>query len=106
MPRSEPNKIKLNDLTLKNLKPREGRPYLVWDLRQHGLCVQIQPSGNKAWKCIYPFHGRPRWFHLGRVDAIGLADARKLAAKIMVQVGEGKDPQADRKAIGRGIGCP
>jgi integrase len=32
------------------------------------------------------------------VDAIGLAAARKLAGKIMVEVAEGKDPQADRKA--------
>jgi integrase len=40
---------------------------------------------------------------LGKGDAIGLADARKLARKAMVLVGEGKDPAADKKAE-RGAG--
>ena len=97
MSRPKPNKTRLNDLKLKALKPR-ARPYLLWDTLQHGLAIQVQPSGSRSWKCIYSRHGRPRWCHIGRADAIGLADARKLAAKIMVQVAEGKDPQADRKA--------
>jgi hypothetical protein len=36
-------------------------------------------------------------------DAIGLADARVLAAEIMLAVARGKDPQAERKAA-RGAG--
>jgi hypothetical protein len=97
MPRRPPNKIKLNELTLKRLKPKAA-PYLTWDTQQHGLVIQVQPSGNAAWKCIYSRHSRTRWYHIGRVDAIGLAAARLLAGKIMVQVAEGKDPQAERKA--------
>jgi integrase len=97
MSRPKPNKKRLRDLDLKGLKPKD-RPYLLWDTLQHGLAIQMQPSGNAAWKCIYSRHGRPRWYHIGRADAIGLADARRLAAKVMVLVAEGKDPQADRKA--------
>src|SRR6476469_6791503 len=97
MPRRVPNKIRLNDLIIKRLKPKD-RPYLVWDTLQRGLVVQIQPTGHVAYKTIYSRHGRPRWYHIGRADAIGLAHARTLAGKIMVQVAEGKDPQADRKA--------
>jgi integrase len=97
MPRRPPSKIRLNELVLKRLTPK-ATPYLIWDSKQHGLAIQVQPSGNAAWKCIYSRHGRPRWFSIGRVDAIGLASARTLAGKIMVQVAEGKDPQADRKA--------
>jgi integrase len=97
MSRRQPNKTRLKELILKRLKPR-ARPYLLWDTLQHGLAIQVQPSGNAAWKCIYCRHGRPRWYSIGRADAIGLADARRLAAKIMVQVAEGGDPQADRKA--------
>jgi hypothetical protein len=33
------------------------------------------------------------------VDAIGLSDARKLAGQVMVQVAQGQDPQANRKAM-------
>jgi integrase len=98
VPRREPNKIKLNDVVIKNLKPKETRPYLVWDTRQHGLAVQVQPSGVKSWKCIYSRNSRPRWYSIGRCDAIGLSDARMLAGKVMVEVAQGGDPQADRKA--------
>jgi integrase len=96
MPRP-PNKSRLNSLTLRRLKPKAAA-YLVWDNLQHGLAIQVHPSGTMAWKTIYSRQGRSRWFNIGRADAIGLADARKMAAKIMVQVAEGHDPQADRKA--------
>jgi len=47
---------------------------------------------------IYRYHGRPRWLHLGDVRSIGLADARRLTAKAMLDVIEGRDPIAIRKA--------
>src|SRR5450759_3617008 len=97
MARRDANKVRLNDLTIKRLKPKD-RPYLVWDTLQRGLVVQVQPTGFASYKCIYSRHGRPRWYSIGPADAIGLQDARKQAGRIMVQVSEGKDPQADRKA--------
>jgi integrase len=53
---------------------------------------------------VYTIHGRgPRWYHLGAARSILLADARKLASRILFQVAEGKDPHADRLALrGRG----
>jgi hypothetical protein len=86
--RQPPNKIELTSLYLKRLKPR-ARPFLVWDTKQRGLAVQVHPSGRSAWKYIYSRHGRPHWFHIGRTDVVGLADARKLAAKMTVQVAFG-----------------
>ena len=97
MPATAPSKRKLNELFLRKLKP-QSRVFLVWDTQQRGLAVQVQPSGHKAWKCIYAFHGRPRWYHIGDAAAIGLADARKLAANVMFEVARGLDPQAQRKA--------
>ena len=102
MTRSAANKHKLNDIFLKNLQPAD-KPFLVWDSKQPGLAIRMEPSGHRAWKAIYSFHGRPRWYHLGNAIAIGVADARKLAGKIMTQVAEGKDPQAEKKAQ-RGAG--
>ena len=84
-PATAPNKAKLNDLFLKRLVP-QPRAFVVWDTHQRGLAVQVQPTGHKAWKCIYAFHGRPRWYHIGDAAAIGLADARKLAANVMFEV--------------------
>jgi integrase len=96
-PAVAPNKRKLSDIFLKKLKP-QARTFLVWDTYQRGLVVAVQPTGHKAWKCVYAFHGRARWYHIGDVGAIDLADARKLAARVMFEVAEGKDPAAERKA--------
>jgi integrase len=65
---------------------------------QRGLAIRIRPTGARAWKAIYNRHGRTRWLHLGDATAIGLADARQLAAEAMLAVARGADPAADRKA--------
>src|SRR6516225_9702917 len=92
----------LTELFVKKVKPEKSR-FLVWDAKQHGLVLQVEPTGMRAWKCIYSFHGRPRWLHIGKVGAIGLSDARKLAAEAMLAVAKGGDPAAERKAE-RGAG--
>jgi integrase len=92
-----PNKRKLSEIFLRKLKP-QARAFTVWDTHQRGLAVAVQPTGHKSWKCVYPFHGRPRWYHIGAVDAVNLADARKLASRVMFQVAEGKDPAAEKRA--------
>ena len=74
------------------------RDELIWDIKQPGLALSVRTTGKKAWKVIYRYHGRPRWLHLGDVRSIGLADARRLTARIMLDVIEGKDPAAERRA--------
>src|SRR4249919_1275695 len=97
MPAREVNRRKLTDLFVSSRKGQE-RPELIWDLKQPGLALSVRPTSKKAWKVIYRFHGRPRWLHLGDARAIGLADARRLAARVMLDVAEGKDPGAERRA--------
>ena len=96
-PAAAPNKRNLTELYIKKTAPR-ARTFLIWDTFQRGLALQVRPSGHRAWKAIYTHHGRPRWYHIGNADAIGLADARKLAHRIMFAVAEGKDPAAEKKA--------
>jgi len=95
--RTAPNKRKLTELFIRKVRP-QPQPFMAWDSYQRGLALRVEPTGYKAWKVVYRHHGRPRWLHLGAADAIGLADARKLAQKIMLEVAEGKDLQAERKA--------
>lgn len=97
MPRRALRKLNLTDLYVRKLRP-EAAAFVVWDTRQHGLALRVQPTGNRAWKAIYSRHGRPRWLHLGNADTIGLADARVLAAAAMLAVARGKDPAAEKKA--------
>jgi Arm DNA-binding domain len=96
-PASAPNKRKLTAIFMQKMKP-QARHFMLWDAMQRGLALRVEPTGYRGWKVVYRHHGRPRWYHLGAADAIGLADARTLAAEVMLQVARGKDPQAERKA--------
>jgi integrase len=102
--RSEPNKRRLTDAFIKTVRPDPERVVAYWDTLQRGLALAVQPSGYRAWKCVYSIRRRgARWYSIGNARAITLADARKLASKIMYQVAEGGDPHADRLALrGRG----
>jgi integrase len=101
-PKREARKRQLTELYVKKAKPEKKR-FLVWDAKQHGLALVVEPTGAKSWKAIYSFHGRPRWLNIGKANAIGLADARTLAGETMLAVAKGKDPQAEKKAE-RGAG--
>jgi integrase len=96
-PKHSARKRRLTELAVRKLRPASA-PYLIWDTLQRGLAIRVQPSGSRAWKAIYSRHGRPRWYHLGDASAVGLADARRLAARVMLAVIEGKDPAAERRA--------
>jgi hypothetical protein len=100
--RAAPNKRKLNDLFLRGLQP-QVRAFLVWDTKQGGLAVYVQPTGHMAWKVIYRHNGRPRWYHLASTSSVGLSHARTLASQIMYRVAQGQDPAAERRAQ-RGAG--
>jgi integrase len=102
--RSTANKRKLSDAFVKTVRPDPDRVAVYWDTVQHGLALAVQPSGHRAWKCVYTVPRRgPRWYSIGNARAISLTEARRLAGRIMVQVAEGGDPHADRLALrGRG----
>ena len=95
--RKAPRKVVFSEFYIKNLNPGPA-PYLRWDAKQAGFAVRVEPSGYKAWKAIYKFGGRKRDYHIDAVAKIGIADARKLASRIMFQVAEGTDPQAIKRA--------
>jgi integrase len=98
-----PNRRKLSEVFLQRGAKPKAAPYCVWDVKQGGLAVLVQPTGHKAWKCVYHHHGKPRWVHLGDATAIGLSTARKLAAQVMAEAANGKDPLSERRAKqGRG----
>ncbi len=96
-PKHPARKRRLTELSVRKIKPASA-PYLIWDSLQRGLAIRVQPTGARAWKVIYSRHGRPRWYHIGDAGAVGLADARRITARVMLEVIEGKDPAAERKA--------
>lgn len=64
---------------------------MVWRPRSSRPAINLSKSSTAR-------HGRSRWYHLANATAIKVAEARKLAGKIMVEVADGKDPAANRKA--------
>ena len=92
-----PRKKRLTELSVRKAKA-DAAVTTIWDTLQRGLALRVQPSGRKAWYCVYSRHGRPRWLRLGSADAIYLADARQLAARVMYEVASGRDPAAEKKA--------
>ena len=98
-PASPARRKNFTELYVRKARP-EPHAYNVWDAKERGLVLRVQPSGARAFKVVYSYRGRPRWFHVGQV---GLSDARRIAAKVRLAVAEGKDPVAERKAE-RGAG--
>jgi integrase len=89
---------KLTELFIRKVRPETAGAFAVWDTHQRGLALRVQPSNQKSWKAVYSLHGKARWLHIGDASAIGLADARRIAAKAMLKVAEGGDPLAERQA--------
>jgi hypothetical protein len=100
-PAHAPRHKKLTELYIRRISP-EALPFNTWDTHQRGLVLRVYPSGVASYKAVYR-RGRPRWYHIGDVRAIGLAEARKIAAEVMLHAIKGKDPAAERKAE-RGAG--
>ena len=65
-----------------------------------GLLLQIAPSGARSWIFRFQLNKRKRDMGLGSADAIGLADARELAAQCRSLVAKGLDP-IEAKQCGR-----
>jgi integrase len=103
LPPKPTSKLKFTDAAVRSLKPQGERFYLVWDAKLPGLALAVHPTGRKVWKCIYSFHGKPRWLTLGKAELVNVEKARKLAAEILLKVTTGIDIQAERQAS-RGTG--
>jgi integrase len=95
----QPNKRNLTELLVRKVTA-DTTPINVWDEKERGLVLRVHPTGKRSFKYVYSRRGRPRWYHIGDV---GLADARRMVAKVKLAVAEGKDPAAERKAE-RGAG--
>jgi integrase len=93
-PSRVPNKRNLTELYVRKVAP-ELTAFNVWDGREPGLVLRVHPSGAKAFKSVYSIGGRARWYHIG---AVPLADARRIAQQVRLDVAHGKDPAAERRA--------
>lgn len=84
----------LTDTTLRNAKPGE-RQIKLFD--GHGLFLLIAPSGTKAWRLKYSFHGKEKLISLGLYPTVSLKEARERATTARKDIENGIDPSEKRK---------
>ncbi len=77
-------------MPLTNLKIRTAGPGKHTD--QHGLILNVLPSGSRHWILRMGFKGTRRDYGLGPFHDVSLAEARILAAEIRKMVRAGLDP--------------
>lgn len=91
------NKRKLSDRFVRAVAPDLSRVVVVWDAKQPGLCLAVHPTGKKMWRTVYRLAARPIWLTIGDARSISLADARRIAARVALEVALGKDPASERR---------
>jgi integrase len=84
----------LTDTKLRSLKPRPA-VYRVADML--GLCIEVRPTGFKAWRFRYRFGGKGRMIDLGTYPQMSLQDARKERDRQRELVAKGSDPSDVRR---------
>ena len=89
----------LTETTIKNAKPKDGKPYKFAD--GHGLHLLITPNGSKLWRFRYRFAGKESMLGLGAYspnapEHVSLAKARERCFEARKLLGEGRNPTAER----------
>lgn len=83
----------LTDAKCRAAKPAE-KLYRIAD--SHGLCLEVKPSGGRAWRYRYRIDGKASMLALGDYPEMGLAEARKARDVAREQVREGINPAHHR----------
>lgn len=79
----------LTDTKIRAQKPRD-RAYRIADT--NGLCLEVRPSGAKAWRYRYRHGGQASMITLGEYPSMGLAEARGERDRLRALVRSGANP--------------
>ena len=87
-------KVKLTHQYINNMaNPSKRTDYR--DELKPGLELRVSPSGNKTF--YFRYWGGKRRYKIGRYPDLSLAEARKRAGDLRIQVEQGIDPQGEKK---------
>ena len=84
----------LTEVKLRSLK---GKATLYRVADAGGLCIEIDPSGSRRWRCRYRFGGKQKMLSLGVYPAVSLLQARERRDELRKTLSAGIDPSAQRK---------
>ncbi len=101
--RRQPRRFNFTTKRLADLpKPGTGRVFF-YDLTLPGLAVMLTATGSASWYIYKRIHGQPVKYRIDDMSAIGLDDARKIAAAKMVEIAAGKDIVAEKRLQREGL---
>jgi integrase len=85
----------LTDLQIRNLRPELGKPVRLYD--QHGLYLEVSPTGRTYWRWKYRYAGKEKRLALGVYPEISLKDARLRRDEARKLLSTRVDPLQQRK---------
>ncbi len=62
-----------------------------------GFGLRVYKSGAKSYALRYRAAGRLRFYTIGKASILTLDEARERARELLVRIGDGEDPAADRR---------
>jgi integrase len=78
---------------------KSGKQFIVWDSEIRGFGLLISGTTNaKSYIVQRDVNGKTRRLTVGRINILELNDARKRAAKLILQLTDGHDPKSKSKA--------
>ena len=92
-------RLRLNDKTVREQIPQEGRAYQVFDTDIRGLSIRVMPSGERSFVMDYRFAGRQRRMAIGRWPEWSVTAARERARELRRIIDEGSDPLDERENL-------
>lgn len=87
----------LTDRRLRGFVPPVSGRLVVSDGTVPGLQFRLTAAGVASWSIMVNVDGRKRRFTVGRYPDVGLADARRRAARLRVEALDGHDPIRARR---------
>ena len=89
-------RLRLNDKTVREQVPEEGRHYQIFDTEVRGFSIRILKSGGRSFALDYRFAGAQRRMAIGRWPEWTVTAARERARDLRRVIEEGGDPLGAR----------
>jgi integrase len=90
------SRTRLTELAVKKMRPPESGRAEHFDELLPSFGLRVTGNGAKSWFVMTRVHGKLKRITLGRHPALGLADARDRARKVIADAQKGETPLAGR----------
>lgn len=87
----------LTELVVRNASLPESGQYVIWDKSLPGFGLRISQGGTRSYVVMFYEGARKRRVTIGKYPALGLADARSEAKRILANVMLGEPPDMPSK---------